>query len=209
MQVWHGSLRLSQNTVAIWLEKHQNKQMENNRVVQISKTMSKALRHKPQSLGLQLSLSGWVSVDALLEAFNRKGFSLTRAELEEVVEKNDKQRFAFDESRQNIRASQGHSVTVELDLTSLEPPEFLFHGTTAQSLTAILETGLNKMRRHHVHLSVDTQTALRVGNRHGKAIILKVYALEMHKMGYSFYCSENGVWLANAVPPNFLELLER
>ncbi len=209
MQVWYRSLRLSQNTVAIWLEKHQNKQMENNRLVQISKTMSKALRHNPQRLGLQLSLSGWVSVDALLEAFNHKGFSLTRAELEEVVLKNDKQRFAFDETKQNIRASQGHSVTVELGLTSLEPPEFLFHGTTEQSLTAILETGLNKMKRHQVHLSIDTQTALKVGNRHGKAILLKVHALEMHEMGYSFYCSENGVWLADAVPPNFLELLKR
>ncbi|MEY4529445.1 MAG: hypothetical protein RLZZ156_166 [Deinococcota bacterium] len=181
--------------------------MENNRLVQISKTMSKALRHKPQSLGLQLSISGWVAVDALLEAFNRKGFSLSRAELEEVVAKNDKQRFTFDQTKENIRASQGHSVTVELDLIPLEPPEFLFHGTTAQSLTAILETGLNKMRRHHVHLSIDTQTAHKVGSRHGKAIILKVHALEMHRAGHAFYCSENGVWLADTVLPKFLEVL--
>ncbi len=180
--------------------------MENNHLVQISKTMSKALRHNPQRLGLQLSLSGWVAVDALLEAFNRKGFSLTRAELEEVVAKNDKQRFAFDESGQKIRASQGHSVSVELDLLPLEPPEFLFHGTTEQSLAAILETGLDKMKRHHVHLSADTQTALRVGSRHGKAVILKIRALEMHQAGHNFFCSANGVWLADTVPPNFLEL---
>ena len=180
--------------------------MENNRIVQISKTMSKALRHKPQSLGLQLSLSGWVAVDTLLEAFNRKGFGITRAELEEVVAKNDKQRFAFDEHKQNIRASQGHSVPIELGLVPLEPPEFLFHGTTAQSIPAILESGLDKMRRHHVHLSIDTQTALKVGSRHGKAVILKVHALEMHRAGHAFYCSANGVWLANSVPPKFLEL---
>jgi putative RNA 2'-phosphotransferase len=181
--------------------------MENNRLVQISKAMSKALRHKPQSLGLQLSLSGWVSVDALLTAFHRKGFNLTRAELEQVVALNDKQRFAFDETKQNIRASQGHSVPVELGLIALEPPEILFHGATAQSLTAILKTGLEKMKRHHVHLSMDTQTALRVGSRHGKAIILKIRALEMHRAGHEFFCSQNGVWLADAVPPQFLEVL--
>jgi putative RNA 2'-phosphotransferase len=207
LQVWHRVLRLSQNTMVIRLEKPDNTDMENNRVVQISKTMSKALRHKPQSLGLQLSLSGWVSVDALLEAFNRKGFSLTRAELEEVVALNDKQRFAFDETKQNIRASQGHSVPVELGLVALEPPEFLFHGTTTQSVEAILKTGLEKMRRHHVHLSADTQTALRVGSRHGQAVILKIFALELHRAGHEFFCSQNGVWLAEAVPPQFLEVL--
>ncbi len=181
--------------------------MENNRVVQISKTMSKALRHKPESLGLKLSESGWVSVNALLTALNRKGFNVTRAELEQVVALNDKQRFAFDDNQENIRASQGHSVPVELGLVRLEPPEILFHGTTAQSLTAILEIGLNKMRRHHVHLSADTQTAHRVGSRHGKAIILKVQALEMHRAGHEFYCSENGVWLVDAVAPKFLEVM--
>jgi putative RNA 2'-phosphotransferase len=181
--------------------------MENNRLVQISKAISKALRHNPERLGLQLSISGWVSVDALLKAFNRKGFSLTRAELEEVVAKNDKQRFTFDQTKENIRASQGHSVAVELDLIPLEPPEFLFHGTTAQSLSAILESGLIKMRRHHVHLSADTQTAHKVGSRHGKALILRIRALEMHRAGHEFYCSENGVWLANTVPPQFLEML--
>jgi putative RNA 2'-phosphotransferase len=206
LQVWHWVLRLSQSTMVIWLEKHDNTGMENNRVVQISKAMSKALRHKPQSLGLELSESGWVSVDALLAAFSRKGFSLTRAELEDVVIKNDKQRFAFDETKQNIRASQGHSVPVELGLIALEPPEFLFHGTTTQSVAAILKTGLAKMRRHHVHLSVDTQTALRVGSRHGKAVILKIRAFEMHRAGHEFFCSQNGVWLADAVPPQFLEV---
>jgi putative RNA 2'-phosphotransferase len=181
--------------------------MENNRVVQISKTMSKALRHKPESLGLKLSESGWVSVNALLAALNRKGFTLTRAELEAVVALNDKQRFAFDHNQENIRASQGHSVPVELGLIALEPPEILFHGTTQGAIAFILESGLEKMRRHHVHLSADTQTAHRVGSRHGKAIILKVQALEMHRTGHEFFCSQNGVWLVNAVAPQFLEVL--
>ncbi len=181
--------------------------MENQRLIQISKTMSKALRHKPERLGLALSVSGWVAVDSLLSALNRKGFTLTRAELEEVVQKNDKQRFAFDQTKENIRASQGHSVPVELGLTPLEPPEILFHGTTAQALTAILESGLERMQRHHVHLSAETQTAHKVGSRHGKAVILKVRALEMHRTGHKFYCSDNGVWLADVVPPRFLEVL--
>jgi putative RNA 2'-phosphotransferase len=181
--------------------------MENNRVVQISKTMSKALRHNPQSLGLKLSESGWVSVNTLLEALNRKGFSVTQAELEEVVELNDKQRFAFDHNQENIRASQGHSVPVELGLVALKPPEILFHGTNQNAISSILESGLSRMKRHHVHLSADTQTAHRVGSRHGKAIILKVRALEMHRAGYEFFCSQNGVWLVDTVPTKFLEVL--
>ena len=181
--------------------------MEQQRLVQISKTMSKALRHKPESLGLNPTISGWVGVDTLLAALNRKGFGISRAELEEVVAKNDKQRFSFDQQKENIRANQGHSIEVNLGLSPLEPPEFLFHGTTSQALGLVLELGLQRMKRHHVHLSLDTQTALRVGNRHGKAVLLRIKALEMYRQGYDFFCSENGVWLADEVPPRFLEVI--
>lgn len=178
--------------------------MENKRFVQISKTLSKHLRHDPQGLGLTLESGGWVSVTALLGALGRKGFALSRSDLEEVVTRNDKQRFAFDELGEHIRASQGHSVDVDLGLIALEPPELLFHGTTSAALDSVLTTGLQRMRRHHVHLSVDTETAQRVGSRHGQAVILRVAALTMHEAGHAFYRSDNGVWLTNHVPPAFL-----
>jgi putative RNA 2'-phosphotransferase len=181
--------------------------MEPQRLVQISKTLSKTLRHKPERLGLKLSVSGWVSVQDLLQALERKGFVLSHSELEQVVLQNDKQRFSFDASKQNIRANQGHSIAVDLGLTPLEPPAVLYHGTTHGNLPSILETGLTRMRRHHVHLSPDTQTALKVGSRHGKPVILEVAALEMHQTGLVFFCSENGVWLTDSVPPAFLRVL--
>jgi putative RNA 2'-phosphotransferase len=181
--------------------------MEHQRLVQISKTMSKALRHQPQSLGLKPSLSGWVSVQDLLHALERKGLELSYSELEQVVTQNDKQRFSFDATKQNIRANQGHSIAVDLGLIPLEPPPLLYHGTTHGNLPSILETGLKRMRRHHVHLSPDTQTALRVGSRHGKPVLLEVAALEMHQTGLVFFCSENGVWLTESVPPAFLRVL--
>ncbi len=175
------------------------------RLVQISKTLSQHLRHKPQSLGLNLETSGWVQVDALLEAQARKGFSLSREELEKVVTQNDKQRFSFDPTRTRIRANQGHSVEVDLELTVFEPPETLYHGTNDAALEAIFRGGLQRMSRHHVHLSPDTQTAVRVGSRRGKAVILRVRALEMHRAGFVFYRSDNGVWLTDHVPPAYLE----
>jgi putative RNA 2'-phosphotransferase len=182
--------------------------MDTKRLTQISKSIAKALRHKPERLGLKLTLSGWVAVDDLLHALLHKNMPVSRAELEEVVAKNDKQRFSFDASGQNIRANQGHSIPVDLGLTPLEPPELLYHGTTQSALPSILETGLTRMNRHHVHLSSDTQTALRVGSRHGKAVILQIAALEMYQQGMVFFCSENGVWLTDAVPPTFLFVLQ-
>ena len=135
------------------------------------------LRHKPERLGLTLESGGWVAVTALLGAWGRKGFALSRSELEEVVRRNDKQRFAFDESGTHIRASQGHSVDIDLGLTALEPPELPFHGTTSAALESGLNTGLQRMSRHHVHLSTDQETVQRGGSRHASAVILRVAAL--------------------------------
>ncbi|HTJ39208.1 MAG TPA: RNA 2'-phosphotransferase [Dactylosporangium sp.] len=177
--------------------------MEYAQLVKISKRMSKALRHDPARIGITLDAAGWVPVAELLAALG-----IDRAALDEVVAGNDKQRFAVavgDDGVERIRANQGHSVPVELGLEPADPPELLFHGTSAGALASIQATGLNKGGRHHVHLSPDTGTARRVGARRGGAIvILTVLAGEMSRAGHAFYRSDNGVWLADEVPPQFI-----
>ena len=143
-------------------------------------------------------------MDALLAASARKGFRIERDELEEVVARNDKKRFAFDETGTLIRAQQGHSAPVDLELEPATPPTTLYHGTPEHNLPAILESGLLKMRRHHVHLSPDEATARAVGGRRGRPVVLVVDADEMHHDGWVFYRSGNGVWLVDHVPPRCL-----
>ncbi len=178
-------------------------------LVRTSKFLSKYLRHAPDTLGLTLEPGGWVGVEELLAAAARRGMPLSRAELEEVVARNSKQRFSFDETGARIRANQGHSVAVDLQLDPGVPPELLYHGTGERAVEAILREGLRKMRRHHVHLSGDIATAIVVGRRHGRPIVFEVQADKLHAAGYTFYRSENGVWLVAAVPPEFLRMLER
>jgi putative RNA 2'-phosphotransferase len=180
--------------------------MENQRIVQISKTVAKHLRHKPEALGLTLEPGGWVLVSALLAAFAKKGFALTRDELEVVVLENDKQRFSFDETGDRIRANQGHSTEVDLLLEPVEPPVTLFHGTASKNISSILKSGIDRGSRHHVHLSTDTETARKVGARHGKPVILKVQSRAMRDAGFVFFKSENNVWLTDHVPAQFLKL---
>lgn len=181
--------------------------MDQRRLVKLSKFLSKHLRHTPERLGLDLMPGGWVSVDALLAACARQRFPISRAELDEVVARNDKQRFAFDGGGTLIRAQQGHSTPVDLQLAPADPPPVLYHGTPAAVVAAILRDGLHKMRRHHVHLSPDIETATRVGARRGTPIILVVDAAAMQHAGYSFYRSGNGVWLVDHVPPAYLRQL--
>jgi len=181
--------------------------LSNSRLVKISKYLSKHLRHQPERLGIQLAPGGWVAVDELLTACAKNNFPLTWEELQEVVAKNDKQRFCFDATGTLIRANQGHSVAVDLQLVSLKPPDVLYHGTGEKSLTAIVQTGLCKMSRHHVHLSADIATAAKVGARHGKPVVLAVDAGGMHNCGYEFFCSANGVWLVDEVPPQYLQIV--
>jgi putative RNA 2'-phosphotransferase len=175
--------------------------------IKISKMLSKHLRHKPHALGLTLEPGGWVLVDTLLDAFERKGFVLDWATLEHVVQHNDKQRFSFDPSHSKIRANQGHSVPVDLQLEPVAPPEVLYHGTATDRVQSILSSGLEKMSRHHVHLSSEIHTANAVGSRYGKPVILVVAAQNMHQAGYLFYCSSNGVWLADGIPAQYLSVL--
>ena len=174
------------------------------RAVKISKYLSKYLRHAPNELGLELQPGGWVPVDDLLAAAEKNGFPITYDDLVECVETNDKQRFAFDVWGELIRANQRHSIEVDLQLEEREPPETLYHGTVERFLPSILEEGLVRGKRHHVHLSKAVETARKVGSRRGKPVSLKVDAGGMHRDGHKFLLSANGVWLTDAVPPKYL-----
>ncbi|PZO40848.1 MAG: RNA 2'-phosphotransferase [Pseudanabaena frigida] len=179
--------------------------MEKSRNTSISKFLSKYLRHEPEKLGLQLDVGGWVKVDDLLRACAQHNFAIGRDELEQVVATNVKQRFSFDLTGTLIRANQGHSVDVDLQLEPLQPPDLLYHGTAEKNVEAIMHSGLQKMSRHHVHLSSERSTAKTVGQRHGKPVVFSVDAGSMHQAGYIFYCSANNVWLVDCVPPEYLQ----
>jgi putative RNA 2'-phosphotransferase len=174
------------------------------RKVRVSKRLSLHLRHAPGDIGLELGPGGWVAVDDLLAALARNGFPVDREELAEVVASSDKQRFAIDETGTMIRANQGHSVAVDLELAEADPPDVLFHGTVAAALPAIRREGLRPMARHHVHLSDSADTATRVGARRGKPLVLEVDTSGMRAQGHRFFRSANGVWLVDAVPPEHL-----
>jgi len=175
------------------------------RAVKVSRYLSKYLRHTPQELGLTLQPGGWVPMDDLHAAAEKNGFPISYDELVDCVETNDKQRFAFDVSGELIRANQGHSVEVDLQLGEREPPETLYHGTVERFLPSILQEGLVRGKRHHVHLSKDVETARKVGARRGKPVILQVDAGRMHREGHRFLLSANGVWLTDTVPPGYLK----
>ena len=183
--------------------------MDAKRLVKVSKYLSRHLRHDPQRLGLTLETGGWVAVEDLLRACADRGFALSVAELEEVVARNDKQRFSFDDGRTRIRANQGHSVEVDLGLEPSAPPSVLFHGTAERNVGPILREGLERRGRHHVHLSGDPETAVRVGARHGRPVVLEVDAAAMAADDHEFLVSANGVWLTDAVPPRYLRARRR
>jgi putative RNA 2'-phosphotransferase len=172
--------------------------------VNVSKFLSLVLRHKPETIGLTLDAHGWADVDDLIRRVTESGRTLTRPLLERVVAENDKKRFAFSADGTRIRASQGHSVEVELALPPADPPGVLYHGTAARFLDSIRAGGLHSGSRQHVHLSADEATATTVGRRHGKAVVLVVRAAEMVAAGHVFYFSANGVWLTDRVPTEFL-----
>lgn len=176
--------------------------------IKTSKFLSLVLRHKPEAIGITHDAAGWVSVTELLRACNSHGVPLTLSQLQEIVETSDKQRFAFSADENFIRANQGHSVTVNLGYEPRTPPCLLYHGTARKNLSSITRQGLVRGRRHHVHLSPDTETALKVGSRHGAPVVLQIKAHEMHETGHTFYESANGVWLVESVPPEFLILEE-
>lgn len=181
--------------------------MDEKRKTKISKFLSLVLRHKPEEIGLTLEKNGWVKVAYLQKACADYGKPFTLAELREVVETNDKKRFAFDKTGARIRANQGHSVSVEIEFEKRTPPEILYHGTAERNLGEIYANGLKKMQRHHVHLSVSIETARKVGMRYGKPVIFAIKTSAMLAEDYEFFVSANDVWLVDEVPAKFLEVL--
>lgn len=177
--------------------------MEKN-ITRLSKFLSYVLRHAPQEIGLTLGDGGWVETEDLIAKAKAHGRPLTPELLREIVATNDKKRFTLSADGARIRAAQGHSVEVSLDLEPLPPPDVLYHGTAVKVLDRIMAEGLKPQSRRHVHLSLDEATARKVGQRHGKPVILAVASGRMHRAGAAFYRADNGVWLTDTVAPHYL-----
>jgi len=176
--------------------------------VKMSKFLSYVLRHHPESIGLTLDNHGWIPIKDLLEACRENKTTLTRDDLQDIVDMCPKKRFAVSDDGKKVRANQGHSVKIDLDYTLAEPPELLYHGTGMKAKDIITLAGIDKMQRTHVHLSSDILTAYSVGQRHGKPVIFVIAAKKMYDAGYVFYLSDNGVWLTNDVPPQYFIRIE-
>ncbi len=175
----------------------------------LSVFLSLVLRHNPDAAQITLDEHGWANVEELLTGINRTGRTIDMDILEEIVASDNKQRYRFNEDKTLIRANQGHSISVDVELSEQEPPEFLYHGTAARFLKSIEKEGLKPMKRLYVHLSKDTETALKVGKRHGEPVILKIHSGDMYRDGYQFYLSENGVWLTKKVENRYFETLDK
>ncbi len=181
--------------------------MNKKELTQKGKFLSLILRHQPETIKIKLDKEGWVEVDLLIKQMNKYQKKIDFKELEYLVENNSKKRYSFNSDKTKIRANQGHSLTVDLGLEKITPPEILYHGTAEKYMGSISEKGLIKKERHHVHLSFDMETASKVGLRHGKLVVLKVASALMSQEGFSFYKSENGVWLTDEVPCRYLEAI--
>lgn len=172
----------------------------------ISRYISLILRHKPDIIGINLDEHGWANVDELINGINASGNHIDMKILEEIVRTDNKQRYSFNEDKTLIRANQGHSIPVDVELEQKEPPEFLYHGTGKKYVESINQQGLIPKSRLHVHLSNDIGTAIDVGKRHGEVVLYVVKSRDMHKDGHTFYLSKNGVWLTETVPKQYLTM---
>lgn len=170
----------------------------------ISKFMSLVLRHDPSKIGINLDENGWANVQELIDKCKKHRYHFSMEDLIEIVETNDKKRYTFNEKQNKIRANQGHSIDIDLALSSVEPPEFLYHGTATRFLSSIMEKGIIKGSRQHVHLSKDKETATKVGSRHGKVVILTILTGKMYQDGIIFYQSDNGVWLTDYIDVKYI-----
>ncbi len=177
-------------------------------LVSSSKFLSLVLRHQPEAAGIQLDAQGWCDIDDLLQGVAQHHAPLSKETLMEIVATNEKKRFAISDCGQRIRASQGHSIGVSLGLQAATPPATLYHGTASRFLDSILQNGLQKQSRQHVHLSASLDTAIAVGGRHGKPVVLTIDCEAMQAAGHLFYCSENDVWLTDSVPAACLRLMD-
>ncbi len=171
--------------------------------VKLGRFLSLVLRHNPDAAGIALDEHGWADVRDLLGGVRRSGRQIDMETLERIVRENNKQRYSFNADHTKIRANQGHSVQVDVELTAAKPPLYLYHGTAARFLAAIQREGIKKMTRQYVHLSGDFQTAMEVGRRHGAPAVITVDAEAMSHDGEIFYLSENGVWLCEYVAPGY------
>ncbi|MEL7118426.1 MAG: RNA 2'-phosphotransferase [Bacteroidota bacterium] len=171
----------------------------------ISKFLSLILRHRPEVVEIKLDDGGWAKVEELIQKVNAKGEQLTLEQLEFIVDNNDKKRFTFNDDKTLIRASQGHSIEVDLGLQQKTPPSILYHGTAVKNIASIEKQGLLKRNRNHVHLSANIELAIQVGQRHGKPVVFEIDALTMNKDGYRFFLSKNEVWLTEEVPVKYLK----
>ena len=170
----------------------------------ISKFISLVLRHRPEVIGLQLDENGWANVNELIQKINENGTVVDFDTINTVVEINDKKRFAFNENKTMIRANQGHSIEVQLNLNAVIPPDILYHGTAEKNIESILKEGLKKQERQHVHLSLQIDMAKAVGSRHGRPAVLHINSKAMTAAGFVFYLSDNGVWLVDYVPVEYI-----
>lgn len=170
----------------------------------ISKFLSLILRHQPDIIQLKLDENGWADIEELRTKSAMRKVYFTFEELDEMVETNNKKRFAFNEDKTRIRASQGHSIDIDLGVEPQSPPDYLYHGTAEANIASILEKGIEKRTRQHVHLSADKETAAKVGMRHGKPVILTIRTGKMHEDGILFYRSANGVWLTDFVEARYI-----
>lgn len=175
-------------------------------LTKVSKFLSLVLRHKPEEIGIRINEHGWTDVLELVENMTQRYPGFTLFDLEEIVRTDEKQRYSFSEDRTLIRANQGHSIPVDLELEPIEPPEYLWHGTGMKYKESIEEMGLIPKSRRYVHLSGDVGTATDVGKRHGELCMYRVSSGEMHRQGFIFYRSVNGVWLTERVPVEYLLL---
>ncbi len=173
---------------------------------QLSVFISLVLRHNPDAVGIKLDEHGWANIDELIEGISNTGRTIDMDILEEIVRTDDKQRYSFNEDKTLIRANQGHSISVDVELEVKQPPQYLYHGTADRFLDSIMADGLKPMSRLYVHLSKDEETAVKVGKRHGKPVVLKVRAEAMWKDGIKFYLSQNGVWLTKYVDKKYIDV---
>lgn len=178
--------------------------MEKDKQTKLSKALSYWLRHKPEKIGIALDKNGWTDISVLIEKAKPE-IDFTLEELKQVVADSDKQRFAISDDGTKIRANQGHTTEVELTFKEIAAPPVLYHGTVKEAIEGIQKSGLKPMKRHHVHLSKDKETAEKVGSRRGKAIILEIDAMKMQDEGFKFYVSENGVYLADFIPKKYIK----
>ncbi len=173
----------------------------NDKILRKSRFLSKILRHEPELINIKLEKNGYANVKDIL-----KGLNISKDELDEIVYNNNKQRYSYNEDKTKIRANQGHSINIELEFKEKIPPEILYHGTSTNVLNKIFKEGILKMKRHHVHLSFDYDTAFKVGRRHGNPVVLEIKAKLMSDNGIKFFISDNGVWLTEYVPIEYIQI---